>query len=109
MGKRTTTGNELAIVPGAGTFTGTGSGAWVADLTGAFHAALSGTFVGTVVLEQSFDGGTTAVPVSADLYGTPISLSAPMGLSLYEEESGVLYRFRCSAWTSGTIAWRLSR
>lgn len=73
-----------------------------------FNYSISGTFVGTVVLEKSFDGGTTWLQ-AYDSTGTAISYTAPKNIILEEPEAGVLYRVRCSAYTSGTISYRLSR
>lgn len=75
---------------------------------GGFNLAVYGTFVGTVVLEKSFDDGTTWLPVSKDSTGAAMSFTSAACLSGYEYESGVTYRFRCSAYTSGTINTRIS-
>lgn len=91
----------------SGTFVATGAGAWM-EARGNVNAALWGVFVGTIALECSFDGGTTAIPVSRDSLGTPSSFTAPTRLVVQEGESGVLYRLNCTAFTSGTVNWRLS-
>jgi hypothetical protein len=74
-----------------------------------YNIAIFGTFVGTVVLEKSYDNGTTYIPVNRMNTGTPISFTAPATEVCFEPEDGVLTRFRCSAFTSGTISYRLSQ
>lgn len=84
----------------AGSFTATGQSASL-DINGAFNISLSGFGVGTVALERSFDNGTSWVSVE--------SFTADAEKIGEEPEEGVRYRFNCSAYTSGTIAYRLSQ
>lgn len=66
--------------------------------------SVSGTFVGTVVLEKSFTGGTTWVQV------TSATGSASSSIEISNPADGLVhYRFRCSAYTSGTIVTSLVR
>jgi hypothetical protein len=89
-----------------GTFTGTGQSATpVAD--GDFNLSLSGTFVATVQVERSFDAGTTWLPVTY-VDGSALNWTAPVSTTLNEPESGVLYRLNCTAYTSGTVTYRIS-
>lgn len=74
-----------------------------------FNVAVYGTFVGTVVLEKTYDGGTNWVPVLRPGGNTAVSYTAPSTEVLYEPEDSVAYRLRCSAYTSGTINYRLSK
>jgi hypothetical protein len=91
----------------AGTFTGVANSAGVV-LHGNYNFTLSGSWVGTVALERSYDDGVTWVVTSKpDL--TPASFTANIDGVGLEPEAGVLYRWRCSAYTSGTIEYRLSR
>lgn len=106
----------MSIISVTGTFAATGNGStFMPDnaqnlyLTSPFNAALYGTFVGTVVLEKSFDAGANWVPVLHPATNTAVSYTAPSAAVFYEPEDGVLYRFRCSAYTSGTINYRLSK
>lgn len=75
---------------------------------GEFNASLWGTFVGDVRLERSFDGGVTFIPCT-DLYGAAVSFSDEMSIGFKESEQGVFYRFNCTAYTSGTINYRISK
>lgn len=126
MGIPSANGNELASMVVSGTFTATGnSGNAVAYngpgqpkagisavlplFVGVFNAALWGTFVATMQLQCSFDGGTNWVPISEDTSGTPANYTAPMKLEPYECEQGVLYRWACTSYSSGTVNYRLSQ
>ena len=97
-----------------GSFAATGNGTWFTPNTGnynnsqQFNIAVSGVFVGTLVLECSFDGGTTAIPVNRYCTNTAVSYTAPGNEVLPCPEGGVQYRWRCSAYTSGTANYRLS-
>lgn len=106
-GKLCTTCTDLAATVVTGTFTGTGNGTASAFL-GTFNLELSGTWVGSVQLERSFDGGTTYVAVGKDTSGTAAAYTSNVSIVVIEGEPGTLYRVRCTAFTSGTIAYRLS-
>jgi hypothetical protein len=108
MGKRNTVANDEAVEVLSGSFAATGTSASRALWSG-FNIVLWGTFVGTVNVERSFDGGTTFVPVARDSAGTAMTFTAPGSLSISEPERGVLYRLNCTAWTSGSISYRLSQ
>lgn len=98
-----------------GSFTGTGqSGTFMTQrLTSnqepwPGNVSLWGTFVGTVQLERSFDQGTTWLPITAG--GTQIYVwTAPASETFEEPEGGVYYRLNCTAYTSGTINYRISQ
>ena len=98
-----------ALAPVTGTFVATGQSPSFAPLGGrGFNASLWGTFSASVQLERSFDKGTTWLPLTAN--GTAIEkFTAPCSESLQEDEDGVLYRFNCTAYTSGTVNYRLSQ
>ena len=78
------------------------------SLFGKFNVSLWGTFVATAQLERSFDGGTTWLPCT-DNSGTVQTWSAAMTIVAEEPESGVLYRLNCTAYTSGTVNYRVSQ
>lgn len=88
-------------------------GAAVADAVltpvyGSFNFSLLNTvFVGTVILEKSFDGGATFVPAK-DANNNVVTLAAPGTFSCNEVEAGVLYRANCTAFTSGAPTSRIS-
>lgn len=89
-----------------GSFTATGGGL-SGLIKGEFNAALSGTFVGTVYLQRSYNNGLTWAPLTA--LGQDISFDAPCEEVFEEPEDGVLYRWNCAAYTSGTINYRISQ
>lgn len=136
MGKLSTGGNECASAVVSGTFAGTGqsgnavSGSGLGKSGGDgsqspsgghagtsvppaffrdFNFALWGTFSATIQLEKSFDGGSTWLVCCEDTYGTAAAYTAPVNLSGYEPEYGVLYRWNCTAYTSGTVNYRISQ
>lgn len=97
-----------------GTFAATGQSAvflpdGIGDLVDrAFNISLWGTFVATVQLERSFDNGVTWLPLTAGGTAT-LKFTAPCSESAGETEAGVLYRLNCTAYTSGTVNYRLSQ
>jgi hypothetical protein len=107
MGMQSSTDFDRAQVRTVGAFTGTGAGV-SALLFRSFNLSIWGTFVGTVALERSFDGGTTWLNCTKT-DGTANSFTAAASVVCEEPEPGVLYRLNCSAYTSGTINWRLSQ
>jgi hypothetical protein len=92
----------------SGSFTATGDGP-SASFYQDYNITISGTFVGTVALQRSFDGGLTWNNVARDTYGTIATFNAPISLIAFEPENGVSYRLSCTAYTSGTLNWRLSQ
>jgi len=100
--------------PVTGTFTATGRSnsfkpamrvmAWAQ-----FNISVSGTFVATVQLERSFDGGTTWFVCSSDSAGTTASWTAPFSVVGEEPTPGVVYCLNCTDYTSGTVTYRISQ
>ena len=72
-------------------------------LLGTFNFSLSGTWVGTVTIQRSFDRGTTWQDVAS--YTSNIEDAGT------EPEGGVLYRAgpKTGGYTSGTMVVRLSQ
>jgi hypothetical protein len=70
------------------------------------NVSLWGTFVGSVRVERSFDG-TNWLPLTA--LGTAINFTGPCSETFDEAETGVQYRLNCTAYTSGTINYRMSQ
>lgn len=73
-----------------------------------FNVFLTGTFVGTLTLERSYDGGTTwnTVP-KPDL--TAMTFTAPVNFIVSEPLADVTYRWNMTARTSGTAAYRFEQ
>jgi hypothetical protein len=96
----------------SGSFTATGQSS-SSGFIGKANVWLYGTSpVGTVKLERSPDQGTTWIDVSADTLGTGASYalnSTEVSFMVEEIETAVLWRFNCTAYTSGTINYRLSQ
>jgi hypothetical protein len=84
----------------SGSFTGTGQSSTI-ELYGDFAYSLSGFGTATVRLERSFDNGATWKVVRSD--------TADIENNGKEVLSKVLYRVNCSAYTSGTIVYRVSQ
>jgi hypothetical protein len=78
--------------------------------SGNFSVWLSGTAVASVQLEASFDNGTTWCQIYAG--GSQLYVWSYNSVNLKEAveecEQGVIYRLNCTAYTSGTLAYRLS-
>lgn len=89
----------MASVNLSGSFTSTGQSDEV-RVSGWFNLSISGTWSATVVVERSFDEGSTWVSVE--------SFTSNAEKRGYETED-VLYRLNCTAYTSGTVSYRISR
>lgn len=90
----------MAIALLNGSFTGTGASSAV-TIHGCFNLSLSGFGSATVAVERSFDDGSTWVSVEA--------FSADAERIGKEPENKIQYRLNCTAYTSGTINYRISR
>jgi hypothetical protein len=111
MAQRIGGGGDTAAVGGAlitGAFVAIGQSAAL-PLYGPFNVSLWGTFAGTTQLERTFDGGTTWLPVDATTLGTVLVWTAPFSGTWTETEKMVPYRLNCTAYTSGTINYRISQ
>lgn len=83
-------------------------------VAGYFTISLKATaFSGTVVVERSFDNGTTwyqvCIPETATLLSLVLSGAVSQSFNLYEPEDDVIYRVRVSAFTSGSLDVRIGR
>lgn len=107
MGIPSAGARDEAVLLVEGTVSGTTPSAGV-GFAGRANLALSGTWIGTVGLDLSFDGGTTWLPVPMFSDGTPLAVAIPCVLPITQAESGVLLRVR-PALSAGTCAWRISR
>lgn len=112
MGQPSGGGTDTAAAGGAlvsGAFSGAGDSA-AAVFYGSFNVSIWGTFSATAQLQRSFDGGTTWLPLSIDLAGDTLQFTAPYsGFPWAELEHQVLYMLVCTAYTSGTLNYRLSQ
>ncbi len=82
-----------------------------ATLTGGLVAGTQViSFVATIQIERSFDGGQTWLPCNIGGNGVLAQYTAgtPVSLTFGEPEREVLYRLNCLAYTSGTINYRFS-
>jgi hypothetical protein len=77
-------------------------------IVGTYNVAIGGTFVATLQIERSFDGGATYVPLSGATIGVTATFAAPTTFRGVEPERGVLYRVNCTAFTSGPATVRIS-
>jgi hypothetical protein len=78
--------------------------------TAATFTGIGITFAATLQLERSFDGGSTWILCNIGAGGSPAVYNAgtPVSFAFGEPEKGVLYRLNCTAFTSGTINYRMS-
>ncbi len=93
-----------------GTFAATGVSAGV-PLKGKANVLITGGS-GVVEIQKSFDDGATWNVISKDSSGAAASYdtaSVDLNGTVEEPEFGIKYRFECTAYTSGTITFRLSR
>lgn len=80
----------------SGTFTGMGSSSGL-KIGGRCPLSLSGTWVATIKLQRSFDNGSNWLDVDTFSSNQECVING----------TGELYRLTCSAFTSGTVAYRL--
>jgi hypothetical protein len=99
-----------------GTFTATGQSAtFTPDVAtrdtncGQVNISTRGTFDATVQIERSFDNGVNFFICSEDAAGTNAAYTAPFSVTAQESEAGTLYRLNCTAYTSGTITYRIGK
>lgn len=96
-----------------GSFTATGQSASFAPFSQPvpprdFNVSLWGTFSATVQLERSLDNGSTWLPITAA--GTQLYVwTTPASEVVEEPEASVIYRLNCTAFTSGTVNYRISQ
>ena len=89
MAKSSVSDPDAASIAVTGSFTATGTSSWISSSTDSLlTVALWGTFVGTVAVEMSFDGGTTAIALSRDAIGTATSFTAPAVVAITSDEPG---------------------
>lgn len=114
-------GTTVAALSGTSVTMGGLTNTQIAAITSGADAAA--VFVGTaagadavIQLEKSYDGGSTWLAVTVpNTLGTVLSfhiaagnINAPVTFMVDEPEKGVAYRLNCTAFTSGTLNYRLS-
>ena len=92
----------------SGSFTVAGQVSTPFAFWGAFNVAIWGTFVATLQVEKSYDGGTTWIPLFNFFTGAAVAFTAPGSLQIGECERGVTYRMHCTQYVSGTANYRFS-
>lgn len=108
MAQLTASSADSAFRLKTGTLASVAAGEWVPLSPGGYSLVLSGTWVATVVVEYSHDGGATAVATTT-LDGVAASFTTAGARVGNQPEGNVLVRVRTSAWTSGSVAWRISQ
>lgn len=77
-------------------------------ISGPFNISISGSFVGSAVLEVSRDGGSTwgavALPGPA-----PLVMGAPGSWLFDAANQSAMYRVRSLTHVSGELVWRISQ
>jgi hypothetical protein len=77
------------------------------DMGDRWNLSIWGTFVATLRLVRSFDGGTTWIPCTYG--GAPVVFSAASSEVISAPEAGVIYALEVLTYTSGPVNWRASR
>jgi hypothetical protein len=77
-----------------------------------FDIWLSGTFVATVAVLRSIDGGVVWVPVLKPDLSAAQTFTIPASLTAFEADAAALWTVSTAvanggAWTSGTVTYRL--
>lgn len=88
----------IALIEGS--FSGTGQSSSV-RIQGCFNLSLSGFGSGSITVQRSFDDGSTWLDVES--FTTDVERRGS------EPEDKVLYRLNCTSYSSGTLAYRISR
>ena len=107
MGKLIVDGQEMASLLTEATLDAADEATASLAFLGDANLTISGTFVGEIVLEKSFDGGAVWVP--ATNLGVVVVFSVPASEPVRNREGGVLHRLRMRARTSGAALCRLSQ
>lgn len=92
----------------SGDLTATGASETFLNAGKDFNVSVRGTFVGTVTLDRSFDGGSNWFVCSSDSAGTAASWTAPFSVVVSDREENTLYRLSFTR-TSGTVTYRISQ
>lgn len=71
-----------------------------------FNVVITGSFVATVELQRSVNGGTY-VTVSPPTLSAIAAFTAPASFSVEEPDPASLYQLNVTGWTSGTITGQM--
>lgn len=93
----------------SGSFSGVGQSASIKIRGMANVSLFFGGAVATVALERSFDDGATWFVVSKNSVPEDASYTDNVDAVIEESEPNVLYRWNCTAFTSGGITYRISQ
>lgn len=107
MGRRTLTTEDDVLRKSEAILSAAGQETPWQEFSGRFNVSLGGVFTGSAVIERSFDGGASVVPLSS--LGAPVQFAVPASEVLEAPEAGVLYRVRCVALSAGSIQARISQ
>ena len=99
--------DQAVDILGSGTLNATGATAWLTGY-GDYNLVLGPGWTGSVRVEVTFDGGTTAIPLPRDNTGAAAVITASTVLPLRLGESGMRVRLNATL-ASGALPWRISR
>lgn len=97
-----------------GSLTGTGAGTMMSVMDSpngqpGMSCSIYGTFSATVQLERSRDSGVTFNVVSETPAGAGAIYTAEADIGVSDPIVGTIYRWHCTAYTSGTILYDLAQ
>lgn len=76
-------------------------------VNGNFNVSIQGNLVGSISVTRSLDNGESWEVLTA--LSEPITFSSDVSESFYEPEPQALYRFECTAYTSGSAMCRIGK
>lgn len=99
-------GQEIGTLLLAADLAGAASAGWF-EFLGTANIAVFGAGTGSVIIERSFDGGVTAIPLTN--LATTITFTGPASEVIFNREPGCLHRFRRTVATAGVMSVRASQ
>ena len=107
MGKLTPDGQDLANIVEEHVLAAANDVSDWFRAEGTFNFSIWGAGTGSVVIERSFDGGATAIPLTN--LGQSVAFTGPASESIFGREAGVLWRARRTVATGGSFNVRFSQ